>query len=81
MVPEINGVIVVKVLPNTPAANAGLRRGDVITQIDGQAVTTADQLQRLVENSQIGQALQVKVQRGNQTRQLAIRTAELQNAS
>lgn len=80
MVPEINGVIVVKVLPNTPAATAGMRRGDVITQIDGQAVTSADQLQRLVENSQIGQALQVKVQRGNQTRQLSIRTAELQNA-
>lgn len=80
MVPEINGVIVVKVLPNTPAATAGLRRGDVITQIDGQAVTTADQLQRLVENSQIGQALQVKVQRGNQSRQLSIRTAELETA-
>ena len=80
-VPEINGVLVVRVLPNTPAAAAGLRRGDVIVQIDGQSVTTAEQLQGIVENSRVGQVLQVKVQRGNQTQQLAVRTAELENAS
>lgn len=81
VVPEVNGVIVVRVLPNTPAAAAGIRRGDVITEVDGQAIANAEQLQKLVENSRLGQALKVKVQRGNQTQQLAVRTAELQNAS
>jgi Do/DeqQ family serine protease len=81
MVPEVNGVVVVRVLPSTPAEKAGLRRGDVITEIDGQAVTNAEQLQRLVENSQIGQALKVRVQRGNQSRQLSIKPAELENAA
>ena len=81
-VPEINGVLVVRVLPNSPAAAAGLRRGDVIVQIDEQSVTGAEQLQSLVENSRVGQVLQVKVQRGNQTQQLGVRTAELEeNAS
>lgn len=80
-VPEIKGVLVVRVLPNTPAAGAGLRRGDVIVQINGQSVTTAQQLQSIVENSRVGQVLQVKVQRGEQTQQLAVRTAELENAS
>jgi S1-C subfamily serine protease len=79
MVPEINGVIVVRVLPNTPAAKAGIRRGDVITQIDGQAIKTAEQLQNLVENSRLGQALKVQIQRGDQTQQLAVRTAELKS--
>jgi Do/DeqQ family serine protease len=78
-VPEVDGVIVIRVLPNTPAAAAGLRRGDVITQIDGEAITSADQLQSLVENSSLGQTLQVKVLRGEQTRQLQVRTAELQD--
>jgi S1-C subfamily serine protease len=80
-IPEINGVLVVRVVPNSPAAAAGIRRGDVIVQVDGQALTTAEQLQNAVENSRLGQVLQVKVQRGNRTQQLAVRTAELQNAA
>ncbi|WP_245939933.1 HhoA/HhoB/HtrA family serine endopeptidase [Stenomitos frigidus] len=81
MVPEVTGVIVVRVLPNTPAAKAGLRRGDVITQIDEQTITTAEQLQTIVENSRLGQTLKVKVQRGDVTKQLPVQTAELQNAA
>ncbi|MHC5824956.1 MAG: PDZ domain-containing protein, partial [Nostoc sp.] len=80
-IPEINGVFVMRVVPNSPAASAGIRRGDVILQVDGKDITTAEQLQNFVEDSRLGQVLQVKVQRGNQTQQLSIRTAELQNAS
>jgi S1-C subfamily serine protease len=77
MVPEVNGVLVMQVLPNTPAAAAGMRRGDVVVQIDGQPVTTADQLQRIVENSGVEQVLQIKLQRGNQTNTLSVRTSAL----
>jgi S1-C subfamily serine protease len=80
-IPEVSGVLVMRVVPNSPAASAGVRRGDVILQIDGQTVTSAEQLQNVVENSRLGQVLQVKVQRGSQTQQLSVRTAELQNAS
>ncbi|MEH1812245.1 MAG: HhoA/HhoB/HtrA family serine endopeptidase [Nostoc sp.] len=80
-IPEINGVFVMRVVPNSPAASAGIRRGDVILQVDGKAITSAEQLQNIVEDSRLGQVLQVKVQRGNKTEQLSVRTAELQNAS
>lgn len=80
-IPEVNGVLVMRVVPNSPAATAGIRRGDVILQVDGQPITTAEQLQNVVEDSRLGQLLQVKVQRGNQTQQLSVRTAELQNVS
>jgi S1-C subfamily serine protease len=79
--PEVNGVLVAQVLPKTPAAAAGLRRGDVVIAIDGQSVTTADQLQRIVENSNVGQVLQIKVRRDNQTDTLAVRTGELPSAT
>ncbi|NJN58053.1 MAG: PDZ domain-containing protein [Leptolyngbyaceae cyanobacterium SL_5_9] len=78
ILPEVNGVLVVGVMQNTPAAQAGLRRGDVITQVDGQAVTTADQLQTLVDRSGVGRTLRLRVQRGDRTQQISVRTAELQ---
>ncbi|HEY9881952.1 MAG TPA: HhoA/HhoB/HtrA family serine endopeptidase [Leptolyngbyaceae cyanobacterium] len=77
VLPEVEGVIIVRVMPDTPAADAGLRRGDVILEIDGEAIKTADQLQHKVDNSRVGQTLRVKVQRGNQTQTLSVRTAEL----
>ncbi len=80
-IPEVNGVVVIRVIPNSPAANAGVRRGDVIVQVDGKPITSAEQLQNIVEDTRLGQVLQVKVQRGNQTQLLSVRTAELQNAS
>ncbi len=78
-IPEVNGVLVMRVVPDSPAASAGVRRGDVIVQIDREPVTSADKLQNLVENSRLGQLLQVKVQRGNQIQLLSIRTAELRD--
>ncbi|AFY67549.1 HhoA/HhoB/HtrA family serine endopeptidase [Geitlerinema sp. PCC 7407] len=79
--PEVNGVLVMNVLPNTPAANAGLRRGDVVVQIEDQGIVSADQLQRFVENSRVGQPLKLKVLRGDRPQQLTVRTAELQPAA
>lgn len=78
-IPEINGVLVMRVIPNSPAALGGIRRGDVIVQVDREPMTSADKLQNFVENSRLGQLLQVKVQRNNQTQILSIRTAELQD--
>ncbi|HEY9672667.1 MAG TPA: HhoA/HhoB/HtrA family serine endopeptidase [Waterburya sp.] len=80
-IPEVNGVLVVQVLPSSPAAAAGLRRGDIIIAINGQTVTSAAQLQRIVENSNVGQVLQMKLQRGNQTDTVSVRTGELPAAS
>lgn len=81
LVPEVKGVVVVRVLPNTPAEKAGLRRGDVVTEIDGQVISSAEQLQQAVEISQIGQTLKILVQRGNISKQLSVKTAELDNAA
>jgi S1-C subfamily serine protease len=80
-IPEVNGVLVMRVVPNSPAAAGGIRRGDVIVQIDSEPITNAEQLQRVVEDSRLGQSLQVTVQRGNQTQSLSVRTAQLQDIS
>jgi C-terminal processing protease CtpA/Prc len=42
------GVLVSKVIPNSPAKGAGLEVGDAIVRIDGQAVATADDFVRAI---------------------------------
>jgi S1-C subfamily serine protease len=79
--PEMTGVLVVQVFANTPAAKSGIRWGDVILDVDGQRVASAGELQAIVDSSKAGQILQIKVKRGQQTQQLAIRTAELKDAA
>jgi S1-C subfamily serine protease len=81
LIPEFNGVLVVQIIPNSPSANAGLRRGDVITEIDGQAISSADQLQRLVEKSKIGQPLKITLHRGQKTEQISVRPSQLDEAA
>jgi serine protease Do len=39
-----SGVVIANVIPNTPAAQAGLQVGDTITAIDGKPVKTGDEL-------------------------------------
>ncbi|MBD2448791.1 trypsin-like peptidase domain-containing protein [Nostoc sp. FACHB-152] len=71
------GVLLVSIVSRSPAAVAGLRPGDVIRQINGQSVTTVEEVQRLVENSQIGNPLQVQVERNGQITQIPVNPAPL----
>jgi S1-C subfamily serine protease len=75
--PEVNGVLVLKVLANTPAAAAGMRIGDVVTAVDGKSITNASQFQAVVDNTPVGQALELTVQRGKNTQAVAVKTGEL----
>nr|WP_313898297.1 HhoA/HhoB/HtrA family serine endopeptidase [Nodosilinea sp. LEGE 07298] len=75
--PEVYGVLVIRVLEGTPAADAGLRRGDVIVQVNGTSIRSADGLQVKVENTPIGDALELKIQRGDRLQTVQVKTAEL----
>ena len=79
-IPESKGVLIVRVVPDSPAAQGGLRRGDVITNVTGTEIETAEQLQEAVEQSQIGKPLSITVKRGDQTQQLTLKPQELQKA-
>jgi Do/DeqQ family serine protease len=71
-VQDDRGVIVFQTLPNSPAAKGGLRAGDVIRKINGQSVTTADQVQQIVESSSIGNSLQIEVSRGGRSTTVSV---------
>ena len=62
-VDEDKGVLIAKVMANSPAAKAGLRSGDIIQKIGGQSVKNAEDVQKAVENTPVGGNLQVEVRR------------------
>ncbi len=57
------GGVVTQVEPDSPGAKAGLQIGDVITEIDGQKVTDAGELQVTVAQKQPGSKIMLKVLR------------------
>jgi S1-C subfamily serine protease len=71
-VDEDHGVLVVKVMPNSPAAKAGIRAGDVIQKLNGQSVTDGNAVQQVVENSKVGGDLRVELRRRGQTVSIAV---------
>lgn len=69
---EEQGVLVVKVVEGSPAARAGIRAGDVIRRFNGQDVTTADQLQTMMESVQVGNSLQIELKRDGQDQNITV---------
>ncbi|MFL5955319.1 MAG: S1C family serine protease [Gaiellaceae bacterium] len=59
-----NGVGVADVSSGSAAANAGLKIGDVITAVDGNAVTTAEKLRAVIAGHKPGDKLTVTITRG-----------------
>ncbi len=66
------GVLLVRVVPGSPAARAGLKAGDVIVGINDQNVSKNEEVQKIVEKSKIGVPLRVEVERNGRTTQLAV---------
>ncbi|HIK44601.1 MAG TPA: trypsin-like peptidase domain-containing protein [Leptolyngbyaceae cyanobacterium M65_K2018_010] len=72
-VDQEQGVLIARVMPDSPADKAGLRAGDVIQQIDNQPVTQADEVQSIVEASSLNGRLNVQVIRNGQTETITVR--------
>lgn len=74
---EPMGAIVLKVLPNSPAAKAGFKIGDVVTQFNNKTIDRSSDLPIAVGNTPIGEIARVKVIREGKTVNLRVKIAEL----
>jgi serine protease Do len=74
---KAEGALVSDVQADAPGAKAGLKTGDVITELDGKRVTDAGQLQMLVGQKRPGETIQLTVDRDSKPTTIAVKLEAL----
>lgn len=72
---RVTGALINKVLPGTPAARAGLQRGDILLTFNGEKVRGVRELQLLVASTPIGSKVPVEIMRDGTTMSLPVEIA------
>jgi serine protease Do len=65
------GVVLGKIVPDSPAAKAGLKENDVVTEINGQRVEGAAQFRRMIHEIPAGRTIQLSVWRDGRTQTIS----------
>ncbi len=76
---DTRGALVSEVMENSPAAKAGLRRGDVIRAYDGRRVDQVSDLPRMVANTPVGSTVQVSIVRDGKGMEVPVTIARLED--
>lgn len=71
--PHADGLKIVEVAPDTPAAEAGLQVGDIITEVEGNKVPDAMTLRLMYWAAGLDGKAELKVQRGAETIEVDVR--------
>lgn len=69
---EARGVEIAKIMPNSPAAQAGLREGDVVVGFQGRAVDGVQQFAQLVNETPVGSSVKMDVVSASGKRQATV---------
>ncbi|MBX6341972.1 MAG: PDZ domain-containing protein, partial [Thermomicrobiaceae bacterium] len=71
-----HGVLVRGIEPGSAAEQAGLQRNDIITEIDGKALTNESDLAQIIDAHKPGDTVTLTVLRDGQTRQIQVTLGE-----
>jgi len=71
------GAIISEVVKDSPAADAGLKVGDIIKEFDGNKIKDSAHLRTLVSNSEVGRTKTVLIQRGKKEMKIDVKLEEL----
>jgi len=73
---EVNGVIVTDVKAGSPAAEKGMRHGDLIVEVDRQNVTSIDDIERITSDLSPGSIVLFQIKRGGNNHFIAMKVPE-----
>jgi len=79
--PVTTGVLLSDIRAGTPAAKAGLRRGDVVVKIEGTPVTSVGQFRNTVAANGAGRRVSLEIYREGKTQKVAVDLGEMPNDS
>jgi serine protease Do len=71
------GALVSGLKPDAPAARAGLKNGDVILELNGQPIESANDLRLRISQTAPGSSVKLEVSRGGKTQNMDVTLAEL----
>jgi membrane-associated protease RseP (regulator of RpoE activity) len=74
--PAERGALLGKILPDSPAAKAGLKENDVVTEINGQRVEGSEQFRRMIREIPAGRTAQLTVWRDGRQQNIAVTLAK-----
>jgi len=74
--PAGTGAYVAEVLPGSPAARAGIQRGDIMVRAGGQPIRGADALREVIQSQQVGARITVEVLREGESIEIPVRLGE-----
>ena len=74
---QVRGALVSAVSDGSPAERAGIKRGDVILDIEGQPVKDSNSLRNQVSRLRPGTMANLTILRGREQRQVSVKLAEL----
>jgi len=66
------GVVVQKVEPNSPAAEAGVRVSDLIQSVDGERVREGSELQQILVKKEVGDTVKLGIARGDEKLEIEV---------
>jgi serine protease Do len=75
---DATGAIVAQVTPDSPAAKAGIKNGDVIDQLNGEKIVNGSALQVAVSQDQPGQTIRLGIIRDGQQKTVEVKVGEYQ---
>lgn len=78
---SFDGALVAGVSTNSPAQEAGLQEGDVITAVNGEAITGSSDLKSKISSSEVGDTLSLEVYRNGETIQINVTVGEQNTTS
>ena len=73
---EATGAVVAQITPESPAARAGLKQGDVIDQLNGRKIADGSALQVAVSQDQPGDTIHLGIIRDGQPRTVDVKVGE-----
>jgi membrane-associated protease RseP (regulator of RpoE activity) len=68
--PSERGALLEKVIPESPAAKAGLQEHDVVTEINGQRVEGTEQFRRMIREIPAGRSVQLTIWRNGHSQNI-----------